>query len=334
MNKPAKKIILTVGEPAGIGPDIVIDIAGRAITDDQSSGTMTALVDPELMDQRAQQLGSELRCATTQAGSVTFGSLNIDGRHRMSAPVVPGMLDQRNALYVYECINTAVTECLAGHYSAMVTAPVHKGIINEAGITFSGHTELIATLCQVDKPVMMLANSHLRVALVTTHLPLSEVPVAITRKSVTQTINIVFHDLQSKFNIPAPRILVCGLNPHAGEDGYLGREEIETITPCLNALRQQGIDTIGPIPADTAFTAQQLAQADAVVAMYHDQGLPVIKAGGFGETVNITLGLPIVRTSVDHGTALSLAGSGKAQADSLLAAIEQAYNLGGELNGA
>ncbi len=325
MDTPANTIILTVGEPAGIGPDIVIDLAGRAMADDQGRGSITALVDPALMDQRAQQLGSELRCTKVQDGSLLFGSLTIDDRHRVKAPVTPGLLDEDNAQYVHDCITTAVTQCLGERYTAMVTAPVHKGIINHAGISFSGHTELIAKLCEVEKPVMMLANNSLRVALVTTHLPLSEVPAAITSDNIRRTISIVYADLKSKFGIPAPRILVCGLNPHAGEDGHLGREEIEIIEPCLDALREQGIDTIGPIPADTAFTPQALSQADVVVAMYHDQGLPVIKAGGFGETVNITLGLPIVRTSVDHGTALSLAGSGKARADSLLAAIEQAH---------
>jgi 4-hydroxythreonine-4-phosphate dehydrogenase len=240
----------------------------------------------------------------------------------------PGKLDGGNAQYVYECIKTAATECLSGRYTAMVTGPVHKGIINDAGIRFSGHTELIAELCAVDKPVMMLANQDLRVALITTHLPLREVPDAITSKAIYQVIQVVQHDLKSRFNILSPRILVCGLNPHAGEDGHLGHEEIEIITPCLDSLRKQSMDVIGPIPADTAFTPQMLAQADVVIAMYHDQGLPIIKAAGFGETVNITLGLPIVRTSVDHGTALSLAGTGTAESSSLLAAIEIAQISG------
>jgi len=209
----------------------------------------------------------------------------------------------------------------------MVTAPVHKGIINEAGIVFSGHTELIAELCAVSKPVMMLANRDLRVALVTTHLPLSEVPAAINCDVIRDVISVVHHDLRSRFGLNSPRILVCGLNPHAGEDGHLGREEIEVIAPCLNTLAKQGIRLTGPIPADTAFAPHLLEQADVVVAMYHDQGLPVIKAQGFGKTVNITLGLPIIRTSVDHGTALNLAGTGKASAESLLAAISQAIKL-------
>lgn len=322
MNKSANHLILTVGEPAGIGPDIVIDIA-----DQEFDCAITALVDPALMDQRAQLLGSELRCQERADGSLAFGRLNIDASHKLAASVTPGILNQDNAQYVHDCISTAAEACLSGQYTAMVTAPVHKGIINDAGIPFSGHTELIAELCEINKPVMMLANRNLRVALVTTHLPLSEVPAAINCDNIREVINIVHQDLQSKFGISSPRILVCGLNPHAGEDGHLGREEIEVIIPCMNTLREQGMNITGPIPADTAFAPHMLEQADVVVAMYHDQGLPVIKAAGFGETVNITLGLPIVRTSVDHGTALSLAGTGKAQANSLLAAIEQAQNI-------
>ncbi len=323
MRDSTNKIILSVGEPAGIGPDIVIDIAKHDF-----ARTITALVDPALMDARARLLGSEVRCTKMHDGTLKFGRLNIDARHTLARPVRPGELDAGNAQYVYECIKTAATECLSGRYTAMVTGPVHKGIINEAGIGFSGHTELIASLCAVDKPVMMLANQDLRVALLTTHLPLREVPEAISSDAIARVILILQQDLKSKFNIASPRILVCGLNPHAGEGGHLGHEEIEIITPCLNSLREQGMNIIGPIPADTAFTPKMLAQADVVLAMYHDQGLPVIKAGGFGETVNITLGLPIVRTSVDHGTALSLAGSGKAESSSLLAAIEMAQMSG------
>jgi 4-hydroxythreonine-4-phosphate dehydrogenase len=285
------------------------------------------------MDQRAQLLGSELRCQKKADGFLAFGRLNIDARHKLAASVTPGSLDQHNARYVHDCITSAAKACLSGQYTAMVTAPVHKGIINDAGIPFSGHTELIAELCEINKPVMMLANRDLRVALVTTHLPLSKVPAAINCDTIREVITIVHHDLQSKFGFSSPRILVCGLNPHAGEDGHLGREEIEVIAPCLDALRGQGMNISGPIPADTAFAPHMLEQADVVVAMYHDQGLPVIKAAGFGETVNITLGLPIIRTSVDHGTALSLAGTGKAQANSLLAAIEQAQNIAASVTG-
>ncbi len=322
MNDPINHLVLTVGEPAGIGPDIVIDIA-----DQPHNCMITALVDPALMDQRAQHLGSELRCEKMPDGMLKFGQLFIDAPHSLVSPAHPGILDVRNAQYVFDCIKTAVTGCLSGQYTAMVTAPVHKGIINEAGIAFSGHTELIAQLCAVGKPVMMLANRDLRVALVTTHLPLSEVPTAINCDVIRDVIGIVHSDLQFRFGINSPRILVCGLNPHAGEDGHLGREEIDMIIPCLDTLSGQGIRLTGPVPADTAFAPHLLEQADVVVAMYHDQGLPVIKAQGFGKTVNITLGLPVIRTSVDHGTALNLAGTGKASAESLLAAIEQANKL-------
>lgn len=322
MNETTNNLILTVGEPAGIGPDIVIDIAGRKF-----ARAITAMVDPALMDQRAQALGIELRCERGEDGSLAFGHLSIDGRHQLSAPVSPGNLDARNAQYVFDCIKSAASACLSGQYAAMVTAPVHKGIINDAGIPFSGHTELIAEICGVNKPVMMLANTDLRVALLTTHLPLNKVSAAITGDTISDVIRIVDRDLRRKLAIQSPRILVCGLNPHAGEGGYLGREEIDIIAPCLEKLRAEGFNISGPVPADTAFTPQSLAQADVVVAMYHDQGLPVIKARGFGDTVNITLGLPIIRTSVDHGTALDLAGSGRASAQSLLAAIRQADTM-------
>jgi len=328
MNKFAHNIILTVGEPAGIGPDIVIGIA-----DQDHTCTISALVDPALMDQRAQLLGSELRCQNRADGSLVFGRLNIDARYELAVAAIPGELNVDNAQYVVDCITSAAKACLSGQYSAMVTAPVHKGIINNASIAFSGHTELIAKICAVNKPVMMLANADLRVALVTTHLPLSKVPEAINCEAISAVINIVDQDLRLKFGLQSPRILVCGLNPHAGEDGHLGREELDIIIPCLDSLAGQGFNLTGPVPADTVFAPHQLAQADVVVAMYHDQGLPVIKAQGFGKTVNVTLGLPIVRTSVDHGTALDLAGTGKASADSLLAAIEQAKNMSETMGG-
>jgi 4-hydroxythreonine-4-phosphate dehydrogenase len=320
-------LVLTVGEPAGIGPDIVIDIANQ-----NHACVITALVDPTLIDQRAQQLGRELRCKPKDDGTLKFGQLNINASHTLAAPARSGTLDTRNALYVYDCIKTAAKGCLSGEYTAMVTAPVHKGIINDAGLIFSGHTELIAEVCGADKPVMMLASKNLRVALATTHLPLSEVPAAINCDRLRDVIGVVSQDLQSKFGIGSPRILVCGLNPHAGEGGHLGREELDVIIPCLDTLREQGINIIGPVPADTAFAPHSLAKTDIVVAMYHDQGLPVIKAQGFGEIVNITLGLPIIRTSVDHGTALDIAGSGEASASSLLAAIEQAQLMARSLN--
>jgi len=322
MNHPNLRLLLTVGEPAGIGPDISIDIAEHDL-----AAQITALVDTQLLDQRAQQLGNSLRCVTGDDGILRFGRMRVDDRHRLSAPVVPGKLDQRNAGYVHACIRSAATACLTGKVAAMVTAPVHKGIINKAGIPFSGHTELIAEVCDVARPVMMLANSQLRVALVTTHLSLREVPDAINCTAISEVVKTVDADLRSKFRLAQPRILLCGLNPHAGEDGHMGSEEIQTIIPCVEQLQQQGLDISGPVPADTAFTPRSLATTDVVIAMYHDQGLPVIKAQGFGSIVNITLGLPIIRTSVDHGTALDLAGTGKAASSSLLAAIEEAQRM-------
>lgn len=313
------RLALTTGEPAGIGPDIVIKIAELDLACE-----ITLLADPELLDQRAQQLGSPIRCRESAQGALSFAKFKILRGHTLQAPVIPGQLDTHNAKSVHQSIKAAAQVCLAGEYHAMVTAPVHKGIINDAGITFSGHTELIAQVCKVEQPVMMLANKQLRVALITTHLPLQAVPAAINAARIRRIIHTVNNALQAKFAIESPRILVCGLNPHAGEDGHMGREEIEVISPCLDTLRQEGICLTGPVPADTAFTPHMLANADVVVAMYHDQGLPVIKAQNFGEIVNITLGLPIIRTSVDHGTALDLAASGKANEGSLLAAIEQA----------
>lgn len=319
---PDSYIALSVGEPAGIGPDIVIDIAEH-----DYASRLTVLVDPQLLDQRAHQLGSPLRCRVDEVGEHRFGRMKINAQNRLNVPVCSGQLDKRNAGYVYDSIVAATRGCLSGEYSAMVTAPVHKGIINQAGIHFTGHTELIAGICGIKKPVMMLTNKDLRVALVTTHLPLSEVAAAINCNVIKQVVSIVDSDLRSKFGLASPRILVCGLNPHAGEDGHMGREEIDTIIPCLQELRASGLNLLGPIPADTAFTPRSLSQVDAVIAMYHDQGLPVIKAQGFGGIVNITLGLPIIRTSVDHGTALDLAGTAEATSSSLLAAIEEAIRM-------
>ncbi len=323
------RLALTVGEPAGIGPDIVIDIARHDF-----AASLYALVDPDLLDQRAQQLGHTSRCRAQKDGSQKFDNIFIDSQSRLNAVVKPGELDVANAQYVYETISAAAGACLDGQYQAMVTAPVHKGIINDAGISFSGHTELIAAICDVEKPVMMLATRQLRVALVTTHLALSAVPAAISCKAISDVVSIVDADLRQKFGLEKPRILVCGLNPHAGEDGHMGMEEIEIISPCLQSLLEAGYQLSGPVPADTAFTPRSLQQVDVVIAMYHDQGLPVIKAQGFGEIVNITLGLPIIRTSVDHGTALDLAASGRANSSSLVAAIEEAIRMSNVKNGA
>lgn len=245
----------------------------------------------------------------------------------MAVAVNPGTPDSANADYVLDTLRRAVRGCLDGEFAAMVTGPVHKATLNQAGHDFTGHTEFIAAQCGDTVPVMMLANRSLRVALVTTHLPLKEVCEAVTAERLKHVVTVVHHDLISRFGIHAPRLLVCGLNPHAGEQGYLGREETEILEPVLVELRSAGLDLVGPVPADTAFTPDSLRGVDAVVAMYHDQGLPPLKAQGFGETVNITLGLPLIRTSVDHGTAFTLAGTGKARPDSLLAATDFAYRL-------
>ena len=318
------RIVITPGEPAGIGPDLCLQLAQQAQPDE-----LVVIAAPELLRERARQLGLPLRLRDydptrpprpTQAGELC--NLPIE----LAAPAVAGYLDPVNAHYVIATLERAVDGCLSGEFAALLTGPVHKGIINEAGIAFTGHTELLAERSHTEQVVMMLATGGyeggLRVALATTHLPLAEVSAAITRESLTQVIRILHHDLQQHFGIARPRILVCGLNPHAGEDGHLGSEEITTITPVLEQLRSEGMDLRGPLPADTVFVPRQLAKADAVLAMYHDQGLPVLKHLGFGRAVNITLGLPFIRTSVDHGTALELAGSGKADIGSLRYALQ------------
>jgi 4-hydroxythreonine-4-phosphate dehydrogenase len=244
-----------------------------------------------------------------------------------------GQLNPANAPYVLSCLNTAIDGCLNGTFSALVTGPLHKGVINDAGIPFSGHTEHLQARCQVNKVVMMLASPKMKVALATTHLPLADVASSITQSSLTEVIDILIKDLQNKFGHPRPRILIAGLNPHAGEGGHMGREEIEVIQPVLNRFKQHNVDLIGPLPADTLFTDKYLRDADAVLAMYHDQGLPVLKYDGFGESVNITLGLPIVRTSVDHGTALDIAGTGQADIGSLKTAINIALQMQAPVSG-
>jgi 4-hydroxythreonine-4-phosphate dehydrogenase len=322
---PPPRLILTCGEPAGIGPDLCIDIAGRAWACE-----LVVAGDMEVLQARAQQLRKPLTLLPysrgTQSAEHRAGTLRA--MHiPVAAAVRPGQLDRANARHVLALLDRAIEGCLAGEFAAMVTAPVQKSLINDAGVAFSGHTEYLAERTGGAHPVMMLANDSLRVALATTHLPLKDVSAAITGELVQRVLRIVDGDLRSRFAIPAPRILVCGLNPHAGESGHLGREEIEVIAPALEELRRSGMRLTGPAPADTAFTAQMLRQADAVLAMYHDQGLPVIKYAGFESAVNVTLGLPIIRTSVDHGTALSLAGTGKADAGSMAAAIELALKL-------
>lgn len=320
------RIVLTSGEPAGIGPDLCIAVAERNIDCE-----LIVTGDRRVFGARARQLGKSIAIRDYERNkSVEPGSLTV-AHVTAPATVVAGKLDAENSGYVLSMLDVAVDGCLTGEFDAMVTAPIQKSIINDAGVKFSGHTEYLAERTQAPLPVMMLVakreNDWLRVALATTHLPLSAVSASITRSSLTAVVEIVERDLTTQFHIERPRILVCGLNPHAGESGHLGREEIDTIAPAVDALRSKGLRLVGPVPADTAFTPHMLDQCDVVLAMYHDQGLPTLKYAGFGNAVNVTLGLPIVRTSVDHGTALDLAGTGKADAGSLLAAIELAIAM-------
>lgn len=319
------RIVITPGEPAGIGPDIVIQMAQLS-----SPAQRIVIADPELLQQRAQLLGLSLDLRSYDAAT----SPAPDPPKRlhylpvsMAAPVQPGMLETKHAAYVLQTLQCAVDGCLQGNFDALVTGPVNKAVINDAGISFSGHTEFFAQRCQAPLPVMMLVSENLRVALATTHLPLQQVSAHITPKRLEMVLEILQRELQSCFAIPTPRILVCGLNPHAGEGGHLGREEIDIIAPVIARLQGKGLLVKGPLPADTVFTRSHLQQADAILAMYHDQGLPVLKYAGFGQAVNITLGLPIIRTSVDHGTALSLAGTGKAESGSLHKALELAIEM-------
>lgn len=317
-------IALTTGDPAGIGPDLIIQLAQQ-----QSLSDIVVLTDATALLERAKQLELALEITPYQANTtpeISPRQLIVEHIPALN-PVIAGTLDVQNAAHVLALLDRATEGCLNHEFSAMVTAPLHKGIINDAGLAFTGHTEYLAELTQAPLPVMMLATEGLRVCLATTHLPLKEVSAAITQASLTQVLSIIHHDLQSTFGIQHPHILVCGLNPHAGEGGYLGHEEIDTIEPVLTTLNAQGMHLTGPLPADTLFTPRYLDHADAVLAMYHDQGLPVLKYKGFGKAINITLGLPIIRTSVDHGTALDLAGSGKADTGSLVEAIKLARAL-------
>lgn len=325
MNVPCLRIALTPGEPAGIGPDLAIKLAQHAQTHE-----IVAIADPQLLQQRAQAMGLPVRLreinpmekpVASQAGELAVFPVAL------AEDVIPGTLNSRNANYILKTLDAAIAGCVDGTFAALVTGPVHKSVINDAGIPFSGHTEYLAEKTHTPKVVMMLATQGLRVALATTHLPLKDVAAAITADELTQVIRILHRDLQQQFGILQPRIYVCGLNPHAGEGGHLGHEEIEVIEPTLNKLRDEGIHLIGPLPADTLFTPKYLDNADAVLAMYHDQGLPVLKYKGFGQAVNITLGLPIIRTSVDHGTALDLAATGKADPGSLHTALAYAIDM-------
>lgn len=317
-------LALTTGEPAGIGPDLAVTLARR-----QRDQRIVAVGDTTCLRQRAEALGIEIDWQTFDAdgpGTLAAGAMEVVDVPA-DAPVTPGQLDSANALYVLKTLRVAAEGCDTGRFDAMVTAPVNKGVINQAGVPFSGHTEYLAWLTGAFLPVMMLTAGTLRVALVTTHLPLRDVADAITRDRLAQVVRVLDRDLRDRFGLDNPRILVAGLNPHAGEDGHLGREEIDTIEPTLERLRGEGINVVGPLPADTLYTPRQLDGAAATLAMFHDQGLPVLKYAGFGQAVNVTLGLPIIRTSVDHGTALELAGTGRAEGGSLLAAIDQAAEL-------
>ena len=319
------RIAVTPGEPAGIGPDLVISIAQHAWP-----VQLVVVASKELIKQRAKQLNlpivlidydANLEAIPQVAGTLTI--LDIP----LAEPCIAGTLDTNNGAYVVETLKVASDKNMSGEFEAIVTGPVHKGLINKSGVPFSGHTEYFALQANCSDVVMMLATKGLRVALVTTHIPLAYVAKAITFERLQKVTRILHKDLQSKFGIENPKIYACGINPHAGEDGHLGREEIEVMEPAFAELRAEGINVIGPLPADTIFQEKYLEDADAILSMYHDQGLPVLKYKGFGSSVNITLGLPFIRTSVDHGTALELAGVGEADPGSMVEAISSAINL-------
>lgn len=319
-SKVASPLVITSGEPAGIGPDLCLQLV-------QDAQPLVVIADRVLLLQRAAQLGIKLELHEyTQAKPVAGGKLSV--LHvPLARPANAGQLDRDNAAYVLAMLSRAAQGCLSGEFAGMVTAPVHKGVINDAGIPFTGHTEFLAEQTHTPLVVMMLSGGGMRVALATTHLPLREVADAIRPELLEEVLRILHRDLQKRFGIAHPRILVAGLNPHAGEGGHLGREEIEVMVPVLDKLRSEGMNVSEPLPADTLFAAHRLRECDAVLAMYHDQGLPVLKHASFGEGVNITLGMPIIRTSVDHGTALELAGTGKANVGSLLEAIKVAEEM-------
>ena len=331
MSNHIPRIAITSGEPAGIGLDLCVLLAHQAI-----AAEIIIIANPTALAARAEQLGLAIKtnffdknkAPKVHAGDGSITLIPIKTKEE----VIAGQLNPSNGAYVIEMLSTATEGCLSGLFDAMVTAPVHKGIINQACMAFTGHTEFLAEQSNTSQVVMMLVGGGMRVALATTHLPLTKVSAAITKQTLTKTIRILHTDLVNKFGIQQPRIMVAGLNPHAGEGGYLGDEEIKTITPVLDQLRNEGLDLIGPLPADTMFSEKNIAQTDAFLAMYHDQGLAVLKHASFGEGVNVTLGLPFIRTSVDHGTALDLAGTGNIEIGSLLAAIKLAIDLANTKN--
>lgn len=318
------RIAVTPGEPAGIGPDLIIALAQEAW-----NAQLVVFADPALLASRAEQLNLPLTLTPFDQGCNRIqspGELFIQPI-QMNVPAVAGELNSDNGHYVVETLRQACQANMEGDFAAVVTGPVHKGIINKAGISFSGHTEYFAHQSNTIDVVMLLSTEGLNVALATTHIPLEYVSRAITRDRLNKVIHIINTDLKLKFGIKEPSIYVCGLNPHAGEDGHIGKEEIMVIKPALQELRDEGLNITGPLPADTIFQQKYLDQADVVLAMYHDQGLPVLKYKGFGDAVNITLGLPFIRTSVDHGTAVELAGTGKADTGSFRKALEKAITL-------
>lgn len=322
------RLVITPGEPAGIGPDLIIQLAQAT-----QEHEIVCVADSNMLQQRAKKLGLPLtinayaanKSQTKNAGNITVLEEPLNN------PSVCGIADKANAQSQLNALQRAVEGCMSGEFSALITGPMHKGIINEANIPFTGHTEFLAELTNTQKVVMVLAapesKTQLRVALATTHLPLTKVSDAISQESLKEIITIINSEMKKYFSLEEPRILVCGLNPHAGEDGHLGMEEIETIIPAIKELQNKGININGPIPADTVFTQPYIEEADIILAMYHDQGLPVLKHVGFGTAVNVTLGLPIIRTSVDHGTACDLAGTGKANCGSLNAALKMAIQM-------
>ena len=315
-------LAVTSGEPAGVGPELCLQLATRTWP-----GRVVVLADTDLLEARLAALGQTTLLQAYQRDLAPPPGVLEVLDVPLAAPVVAGQLDTANARPVLSMLDRAIEGCVSGEFAGMVTAPVHKGVICDAGVPFSGHTEYLAEATATSRVVMMLVGGDLRVALVTTHLPLSAVPGAVTPTALAETLAILDADLRQRFGLVAPRILVAGLNPHAGEGGHMGREEIDVIIPVLERLRAAGMHLIGPLPADTLFVPHTLAQGDAVLAMYHDQGLPVLKHASFGGGVNVTLGLPIIRTSVDHGTALDLAGTGRADPGSLFAAVALAFDM-------
>ncbi|UGB03141.1 4-hydroxythreonine-4-phosphate dehydrogenase PdxA [Leclercia sp. G3L] len=319
------RVVITPGEPAGIGPDLVVQLAQRSWPVE-----LVICADASVLEARAKLLNLPLTLLPYQAENTPLpqqaGTLTLMPVP-LCTPVVPGQLSTENGHYVVETLARACDGCLSGEFAALITGPVHKGAINDAGVAFTGHTEFFEERSHSEKVVMMLATEELRVALATTHLPIKAVSEAITPDLLRDVIAILHHDLRTKFGIADPHVLVCGLNPHAGEGGHMGTEEIDTIIPVLDEMRAQGMNLSGPLPADTLFQPKYLDHADAVLAMYHDQGLPVLKYQGFGRGVNITLGLPFIRTSVDHGTALDLAGQGKADVGSFITALNLAIKM-------